>query len=144
MADLPPLVQRYLRRGDFTGEDTGPGTGPVPRIAGTGMPFRAPAPHDPVWRLHYERRFHDDEFWNGGMYLIWWLFQFAAGQGHLAVMLLQSDTPPEIYTRVGDDVVTTTLGYTPETHRALDYRDTPPDPDAPIPMHRSRWPGARV
>ena len=140
LSALPPLVASYFRSGDFVG-------GALPaittRLQPSGMTFRAESPGDAVWLLHYERVFHDDEFWNGGMYLIWWLFQFAARQGHLATMRMEFDAPPEIFTLIGDDVVATRLGYNPETHQALDYREAPLDPENPIVVAETRRTGLR-
>lgn len=127
---LPGMVAEYLRSGDFVGT-LGPDR-PITRISRLGTPYREETPGDPMWMFHYERVFHDDEFWNGGMYLIYWLFQFAAEQGHLAVMRLVFDTPPQIFTLIDGDIVTTDLTYNPETHQPLAFRDSPPDRDEPL------------
>jgi len=131
LAELPEIVAGYLSVPDFTG-------GYEPQASTRIRAERSTHIADnPGWHLHYERLFHDDEYFNAGIYFIWWLFSLAAGQGHLAVKLTEYDTPPEIYTKVGDDVVITTLGYNPETHQALDYRTQPLAPDLPISISRS-------
>lgn len=130
---LPSLVQEYLLSGDNLGSG-----GFTARLSPAAMTFREQNPEDPAWQLHYERVFHDDEFWNGGMYLIYWLFQFAAEDGPLGTMQLLFDCPPEILTKVGDDIIRTKLAYNPEEHRPLSHRHEPLDADAPIVVSKSR------
>lgn len=85
-AGLPPMVARYFQAGDFFGEaEPGP---PTTRIE----PLRARGgPDEPIWRLHYDRQMRDDEYWNGGMYLIYWLLSFAAYDGMVGQMVSQTD-----------------------------------------------------
>jgi len=130
LAALPPLVADYLRHPHPPeGVD---GDGFTYRYARNGFRHREERPEDPTHYIHLERTFHDDEFSNGGMYFVYWLFQFAAQDGHLATKLLFFDTPPEIYTRHGEDILTTHLSYNPEEFRPLALRQTPLDPTNPI------------
>lgn len=130
LAELPPVVADYLRHPHPPeGLD---GDGFTYRYARTGMVLREERSEDPTHAIHIERTFHDDEYWNGGVYFIFWLFQFASGDGHLATMLLEFDTPPEIYTRHGDDILITRLRYNPEEFRPLAFREGPLDEVNPI------------
>lgn len=130
LASLPPSVTEYLRHPHPPeGID---GDGFTYRYSRSGIAFREERPEDATHCLHVERTFHDDEFWHGGMYFLYWLFQFAAEDGHLATMLLEFDAPPEIYTRHGDDILVTRLRYNPEEFRPLAFRQTPLDTDNPI------------
>lgn len=132
VSDLPPVVQEYLLSGDNLGSG-----GFTARLSPAAMTFREQSPADPAWQLHYERVFHDDEFANGGMYLIYWLFQFAAEDGQLGTMQLLFDCPPEILTKIGDDIIRTTLAYNPEEYRPLSHRQGLLDADAPIAVAKS-------
>ncbi|PID36813.1 MAG: hypothetical protein CR993_03235 [Rhodobacterales bacterium] len=130
LSALPELVAEYLRLPDVPeGLD---GDGFTYRYSRSGTPFHIENPGDPTHHVHVERRFHDDEYYNGGMYFIYWLFQFAARDGHLAVEQLEFDTPPTIYTRYGDEILITRLAYNPEEYRPLAYRQTPLDAESPI------------
>ena len=130
LASLPPRVAEYLRHpSPSEGLD---GDGFTFRYSRYGMSFREERPEDPTHYIHIEQTFHDDDFYSGGMYYLYWLFQFAAEDGHLATMLLEFDTPPDIYTKHGDDILLTRLKYHPEEHRPLAFRQTPLDPENPI------------
>lgn len=131
---LPTTIRQYLLWGDNVSVEPGVFS---TRLGATGHTFKTEAPGDACWRLHYERVFHDDEFWNEGMYLIYWLVQFAAEDGQLGIMQLEFDKPPEILTKHGDEIITTTLAYNPEEHRALSYREGPLDAEAPIVVERT-------
>ncbi len=130
LADMPELVAEYLRCPNAPeGLD---GDGFTYRYSRSGEVFRTESPADATHHVHVERLFHDDEYYNGGMFFIYWLFQFAAEDGHLAVERLDFDTPPTIYTRHGDDILITRLAYNPEEYRPLAYRKTPLDAGSPI------------
>src|SRR5690606_32808036 len=131
LAALPPLIADYLSH-PHPPEGGVDGDGFTYRYARNGIPHREEKPDDPTHYIHIERTFHDDEFATGGMYFVFWLFQFAAEDGHLATKLLFFDTPPEIYTRQGDDILITRLSYNPQEFRPLFLRQTPLDPVDPI------------
>ncbi|TWI33868.1 DUF2267 domain-containing protein [Paracoccus sulfuroxidans] len=130
LAELPPVVGEYLRHpSPPEGMD---GDGFTYRYSRSGRVFREERPDDPTHAIHVERTFHDDEYWACGVYFIYWLFQFAAEDGHLAIKLLEFDTPPEIYTRQGSDILITQLRYEPEEYRPLSLREMPLDDTNPI------------
>ena len=135
LAALPPRVALYLRH-LYPAEGVD-GDGFTFRYSRTGIPFREERPEDPTHYIHIEQTFHDDDFWSGGMYYLYWLFQFAAQDGHLATRLLEFDSPPEIYTKYGGDILVTGLQYNPEEPSPLSHRQTPLDPDHPITVEKT-------
>lgn len=58
------------------------------------------------------RTFHDDEFFNGGEYFVWWLVQYATGPGPVGVrQQINGLDMPEILVKDGDLLITARTGY---------------------------------
>ena len=111
LAALPELIAEYLggkaNQGDV---DAGGGAW---RFTPINLYSRAEKPDDPTHLLHMERVFHDDEYFNAGVFFVFWLFQFAC-DGHLAVELTSDSLAPTLFARHGDNILITTLAYDPD------------------------------
>ena len=115
LATLPMLIAHYLGHPSNAGPVNEGGA--AWRFTPIGWPRPDEKPGDATHLLHMERVFQDDELANAGIHFVHWLFQFAL-DGHLGVELPPDAAPPTLYVRQGDDLVTTYLGFAPDTSGA--------------------------
>lgn len=133
LATLPRFAARYLRRPVAPlGRD---GDGFTCRYSRVDNDFPQESPGDATHYIHLEYAFHDDEYFNIGQDFIYWLFSFAAEDGHLAVELANFNQPPAIYTKHGDDLLVTTLDYHPP--EGIGYTPIRLDAETPVVVRRS-------
>jgi hypothetical protein len=132
MADLPPIVADYLAYESVMGEGVqvyapqGPG-----RVVDGQVVIDMASPH-----THYVfamvRTFHDDEYWNGGVYLPYWLMQFIADDGPIGTrQQTNGNEPPAILTRVGGDIIVSNTAYAPARFWPMPGAAAP-DGEAPL------------
>lgn len=108
LASLPELIRYYLSQPPgIVGEG-----GAAWRLQSNGFDPREQKPQDLTHVLHMECMFHDDEYANAAAFFVEWLFQFA-GDGHLGLDQLWGEPLPFLYTRQGDEILTTTLDFEP-------------------------------
>ncbi|TKW65571.1 MAG: hypothetical protein DI616_14330 [Paracoccus denitrificans] len=109
LATLPEVVSMYLGRPAAPAHFSA-GLMNL-RFSRLEIDWRDEAPGDATHLLHLEQRFHDDEYASAGVYFINWMFQFAAGNGHLATEISESSPLPTIYTRQGREILVTSLNF---------------------------------
>ncbi|ABD52962.1 hypothetical protein [Jannaschia sp. CCS1] len=139
MGDLPPIVQDYLRGGGVPGDGVYCFYNRGPRskfIDGTLVEIGW-EPHEGSHTLRMAQTFHDDEYWNGGLYYIHWLYQFVADDGPIGTMQqTNGNEPASILTKVGDDIIETKLAYNPGKYWPGPGQPKP-DPDTPMIIEKS-------
>lgn len=145
LATLPEAVRPFLSRA--VSEQ-------VPDYGLLGFRF-APLGEDgdnAIYRFHYERYFHDDEYYNLGVLFLNWIFQFAAADGHLGVEIAQWENLPTIYSKRGGDIVVSILTDDAAFHATLiesDPQKSQPEPPvlivsdqraiAPLAEQAAKW-----
>lgn len=125
MADLPEIVADYLAA-PFQPQGLD-GDGFTYRYSRSGMQFRAEKPEDGTHWIHMERTFHDDEYFNGGMYYPFWLMQFAAGQGYLGNYTFGSSELPTLLYKDGDEIIEIDMSINPSDKWGIRPHGTPVD-----------------
>jgi hypothetical protein len=131
MADLPPIVAEYLTNSGFPGDGVhlyaphGPG-----RLLDGRAEIDLTSAHA-RYSLSLTRTFHDDEYYNGGIYYPYWLMQFLADDGPIGTrQQTNGREPPGILTRIGGDIILSQAAYAPAEFwpipgQALPDRDVP-------------------
>lgn len=108
LKELPGLVQEYLRPGGAEGDGVTLYFLNSKNGALMGGILGA-------YTLHLTRTFHDDEYFNGGLYFPYWLMQFMEDQGPIGTMQqINGATLPVILTKVENDIIETHLAYAPD------------------------------
>ena len=82
--------------------------------------------------LRMARQFHDDEYFNGGVYFPYWLFQFAKGDGPVATMQqVNGNDLPHIFWIEGDVLHETVPAFHPDAMWPI---GNSPAPSSQMPM----------
>lgn len=140
VTDLPKMVQNYLRRGGPPGDGIYcfHNKGPRSKFIDGKMVEIGWEPHEGSHYLRMAQTFHDDEYWNGGMFYIFWLYQFVAYNGPIGTMQqTNGNAPAAILTKVDDTVLETALAYTPGEFWPMQGQATP-DPETPMVIKRTQ------
>ena len=128
VSDLPVLAQDYLC------SDGGPGDGVyLYQYRGPHIKFRNGAmvevpyePHQGTHDLRMARTFHDDAYFNGGVFFVYWLFQFIAEDGPFGTMTqFNGKELPKVLTKIDGQIVETALSYTPARFWPMPGQDAP-------------------
>lgn len=131
VSDLPPIVQSYLRSGGAPGDGIycfHP-CGPRSKFSNGQMVEIGWEPHEGSHLLRMAHTFHDDEYWNGGMFYVFWLYQFVAYDGPIGTMQqTNGNDPAAILTKVDNHIV--------ETATTFDHSNR--DKDKPISIDRTQ------
>ena len=115
LSDLPLIVHDYLAGEGFPGDGV--------------HQFNKEMD---AYLLRLSRTFHDDEYFNGGIYFPYWLMSFAARDGQLGTMhQINGDTPPVILTKVGPLLHETEMAYSPDEFWPIPGQRMP-DASAPL------------
>ncbi|KIT14835.1 hypothetical protein [Jannaschia aquimarina] len=138
---LPGIVKDYLR-----GNTGAPGDGVhlywhygPKRVYRGGELVEAPRePHEGSHALRMTQTFHDDEYFNGGIYFPYWLFQFAAHDGPVATMQQTNGNElPSVVTKHGDRLIETSLAYNPDRFWPIG-NERPPEQGNPVVIKENR------
>ena len=139
VCDLPGIVQDYLCSGGVPGDGVYSYTslGPRMKYRDGKMVEVGFEPHEGSHALRMALTFHDDEYFNGGIYFTTWLFQYAAHDGPIGTMQQTNGKDiPAILTRKADTIIETHLAYAPGEFWPLPGQ-AEPDGDAPIKIRRT-------
>lgn len=129
IADLPATVQDYLSSGGFPGD--GVYLYERTKYFDPTLPSGQPQYRD-GFLLRLSQTFHDDEYFNGGLYYPYWLMQFAGSDGQLGTMhQINGDEPPTVLTKVGSLLHETELAYAPDELWPIPGNE-PPNANAPL------------
>jgi hypothetical protein len=134
VATLPGMAQVYLLGAK------GPGDGvhlyEPTKIFDPTLPAGQPQYRD-GYLLRLSQTFHDDEYFNGGMFYPYWLMSLAAN-GQLGTMQqINGDDPPVVLTRVGSLLHETSLAYHPADLWPIPGQE-PPDEQTPLVIKETR------
>lgn len=134
---LPRIVGSYLR------SSGPPGDGvylfyrrvPLRRTAEGQFEDDLSRPDRISYQLRMARTFHDDEYYNGGLYWPYWLYQFAKIEGPIATMQqINGMDIPSVISKFGDRLIETSFDYNPG---GFDRNGrAPPEADTPVVISR--------
>ena len=139
MSELPAIVADHLAAA------WAPGDGvyeyePIVRynIMGGELDPIQPGPNDSSHTFRMAFTFHDDAFYNGGMYVIYWLFKFANSDGPIATMhQINGNDAPSVFTKCGDTLYITELKFNPDPLWPMPHARQP-DPQTPLIINKQR------
>lgn len=135
---LPGIVREYLMSGGVPGDGVYLFEKSEPmRMTSDGEAEADPSKaHLTRYSLRMARTFHDDEYFNGGMFWPYWLFQFAASDGPLATnQQTNGGDIPSVISKFGDRLIETHFAYNP-----LEYDLSgrlPPGKENPVVISRT-------
>ncbi|NSX56037.1 hypothetical protein [Parasulfitobacter algicola] len=138
VSDLPGTVQDYLCNGGVPGDGIYlyEHHGPKMKYRDGAMREVPLEPQEASHSLRMAQTFHDDEYWNGGMYYVHWLYQFAANDGPIGTMQqINGNEPPAILTKASDRIIETRMAYNPARFWPMDGQ-AEPDPEQPMLIER--------
>ena len=126
---LPGIVADYLTTPNAPkGID---GDGFTYRYARSGVQYREENPQDGTHWIHIEQSFHDDEYFNGGMFFPFWLMQFSAQDGYLGIYTVGYAELPTILVKDGEEIIEINLALNPSDAYGIRAQGTPVDRDVP-------------
>ncbi len=139
VCDLPGMVRTYLQSGGTPGDGVYcyQSRGPRQKFRDGKMVPAPFEPHEGSHSLRMAHTFHDDEYWNGGIFYPYWLFQFAAYDGPIGTMQqTNGHDPAAILTKAGDRIIETQLAYNPGKYWPMSGQGEP-DPDTSMVIEKS-------
>jgi hypothetical protein len=132
MPDLPPTVADYLAHSGMNGDGVhvyAPFGGG--RLVDGRVEIDLESPQT-RFHLNLVRTFHDDEYYNGGIYFPYWLMQFVANDGPIGTrQQTNGGEPHAIITRQGGDIIVSQTAYSPSEYWPIPGQ-APPDADQPL------------
>lgn len=140
VSPLPEIVQTYLRSGGVPGDGVYcfHALGPRGKYRDGKMVEVGWEPHEGSHRLRMAQTFHDDEYWNGGIFYIFWLYQFVAYDGPIGTMQqINGNAPASILTKMGERIIETSLAYNPGEFWPIPGQAAP-DPETPMVINRTQ------
>lgn len=128
---LPGIVKEYLRPGGFHGDGV-----TLYFLNGPELSLRGGS--DGCYTLHLTITFHDDEYFNGGIYFPYWLMQFVVDQGPIGTMQqINGVALPTILSKMDNEIIETNLAYAPDEFWPIPGQRAP-DKDTPVAVKSSR------